>query len=85
MTEDEQAQLFTRFYTNKKANQSGTGLGLVISQELCKLMGGRVYLESSIPEEGSVFTIEIPQTLPETAAKFSLSLTQQTDGEDSDR
>ncbi len=86
MTEDEQKQLFTRFYTTKKANQTGTGLGLVISEELCKLMGGRVFLESSVVGEGTTFTIEIPQTLPpESTVPASLSLTNITDGHDTDR
>ncbi|RFC46438.1 MAG: Signal transduction histidine kinase [Verrucomicrobia bacterium] len=63
MTTEEQARLFTRFYTNKKMNQSGTGLGLVISEGLGRLLGGRVFLESSAPGKGSVFTLEIPLEL----------------------
>jgi len=85
MSKEEQHQLFTRFYTNKKANQSGTGLGLVISQELGKLMGGRVFLERSAPGEGTTFTIEIPQTLPETPTPSSLTTTIAIDGQDTDR
>ncbi len=63
MSKDEQTKLFTRFYTTKKQNASGTGLGLVISEGLCKLMGGRVFLERSAPGDGSTFTIEIPQRI----------------------
>jgi signal transduction histidine kinase len=63
MTPEEQARLFTRFYTTKKMNQSGTGLGLVISEGLGRLLGGRVFLESSSPGQGSVFTLEIPLEL----------------------
>jgi signal transduction histidine kinase len=60
MTKEEQARLFTRFYTSKKMNQSGTGLGLVISEGLGRLLGGRVYLEHSAPGQGSTFAVDIP-------------------------
>jgi len=63
MNLEEQARLFTRFYTNKKMNQSGTGLGLVISEGLGRLLGGRVFLEFSAPGKGSIFTVEIPMEL----------------------
>ena len=63
MNEEEQKKVFTRFYTNKKANESGTGLGLDICRRLGELMGGRVYLKESAPEVGSVFVVELPQTM----------------------
>ena len=67
MSEAEQKRLFTRFNTNRTANESGSGLGLVICEGLCKLMGGRLSLEHSAPDEGSTFVAEIPQTLREQA------------------
>lgn len=67
MNETEQKKLFTRFNTNRTANESGSGLGLVICEGLCKLMGGRLFLEHSAPGEGSTFVAEIPQTLPDQA------------------
>ncbi|MDR0946984.1 MAG: response regulator [Ruminococcus sp.] len=42
---------------NKKV--TGTGLGLVITKNLCKLMGGDIAVES-VYGEGSVFTISLP-------------------------
>ena len=39
----------------------GTGLGLYISRELTKRMGGRLRLESP-PEGGAVFVLELPPT-----------------------
>ena len=70
MNKEEQARLFTRFYTNKKMNQSGTGLGLVISEGLGRLLGGRVFLEFSEPGKGSVFSVEIPIELAPPAPKI---------------
>ncbi len=73
MTPEEQSKIFTVFYTNKKANESGTGLGLAISRELCRLMGGRISLESSVPGKGSTFLVRIPADIseePPTAEKI---------------
>ena len=80
MTPEQQSKLFTRFYTTKPSNQSGTGLGLVISEGLAKMMGGRVYLESSVIGKGSTFTLEIPMNCPSpsSAGQSSIQLEPNT-------
>jgi signal transduction histidine kinase len=62
MTEDEQGQLFTRFYrVNNPATRSvqGTGLGLAITRALVELHGGEITVESA-PGAGTTFTVSLP-------------------------
>lgn len=62
ISKEQQASLFSNF---SQANPSiaakygGTGLGLSLSQNLCRLMGGRIAIESE-PGKGSCFTIHLP-------------------------
>ncbi len=41
-------------------SSGGTGLGLYISRLLVEGMGGKIYLERSIPGEGSIFSFTLP-------------------------
>ena len=58
--EAEQAMIFTPNFTTKK---NGSGLGLVISQQMVRAMNGRLYFESK-EGVGSMFYIVIEQALP---------------------
>jgi signal transduction histidine kinase len=86
------ANLFEKFTVGDDSSTSkygGTGLGLALSQKLCRLMGGEVSVESELGK-GSRFTIRIPlvsgrrrtdqfaaATLVPTASEVALQLTEE--------
>jgi signal transduction histidine kinase len=55
-------RIFEQFHRSHdgQLNVPGTGLGLYISRKLAKVNGGRLTLESSSPEAGSVFLLSLP-------------------------
>src|SRR5258708_5926733 len=65
------ANLFQNFGESEGETSSkfgGTGLGLALSQKLCRLMGGDILAESEVAK-GSCFTIRIP--MQSTSAAWS--------------
>ena len=58
---EELSRVFEEFsqVRHKEGSFGGTGLGLTISQRLCRLMGGEISAEST-PGAGSTFTIRLP-------------------------
>ena len=67
IAEDDLSQIFHAFYQTEQgvARGEGTGLGLTISQEFVRLMGGSISVTSQLGK-GTTFAFSIP--LPETAA-----------------
>lgn len=62
MSQDQQANLFSNFSQASPsiaAKYGGTGLGLSLSQNLCRLMGGMIAVESE-QGRGARFTIHLP-------------------------
>jgi signal transduction histidine kinase len=73
IAEEEQQAIFEKFRQGKTAmpsgdamtrEYSGSGLGLSIVKELCKLLGGEVSVQSELGK-GSTFTVRLPWNLEE--------------------
>lgn len=76
ISKEQQKQLFQPFQQcdgSITRTYGGTGLGLVIAKRLVNLMGGNIFLESSLGK-GSIFTIEIYLSLPHKEKMTDLTL-----------
>lgn len=74
---EEQSRIFEAFHQAEGTYQrrfGGTGLGLTISRELARAMGGSLVCRSQVGE-GSVFTVSLPLPVIATSSP-ALSLTQ---------
>ena len=62
MSEEEQAELFNRYYrgTNTKEKSEGSGLGLAIAKQIINLHNGHIHVKSTL-NKGTQFTITFPQ------------------------
>ncbi len=64
MRDEEWEKIFEKFVRLPRTLTTpvrGSGLGLYISRRYIEAMGGKLWLESSIPGEGSIFTFYLPQ------------------------
>jgi signal transduction histidine kinase len=67
LAEDEQDQLFERFFRSSRASEDaipGTGLGLAIAKTIVERHGGRIRLESTV-DIGTTVRVELPLSLSE--------------------
>jgi len=67
MTEEQLGRLFEAFsQANAETSRKygGTGLGLALSREFCRLMGGDITVQS-VAGEGSTFMVTLPVTCVE--------------------
>jgi signal transduction histidine kinase len=55
--EADRERLFTRFERGSRGGDDGSGLGLYVSRELCRAMGGDLVLEPTRPGRGARFSI----------------------------
>src|SRR3954468_19854743 len=69
LAEDEQHQLFERFFRSSRASENaipGTGLGLAIAKAIVERHGGRIELESAV-NVGTTVRVSLPLSLAERA------------------
>jgi signal transduction histidine kinase/CheY-like chemotaxis protein len=59
---DKIERIFEPFYTSKK-NCGGTGMGLAVVHAITTCNGGSIHVDS-VPGQGTVFTVYLPQTVP---------------------
>lgn len=61
MSEDEQSELFNRYYrgTNTKEKTEGSGLGLAIAKQIITLHSGKIHVKSKL-NEGTQFIVILP-------------------------
>ncbi len=62
LTAEQQAVIFDAFMRAGTENEGGTGLGLTLSRQLARLLGGDLQVESSVGA-GARFTLEIARFL----------------------
>ena len=61
VAEADRERLFSRFERGGAATpDGGSGLGLYVSRELCRAMGGDLILEPAAAGRGAAFTIVLP-------------------------
>ncbi|HWP62923.1 MAG TPA: ATP-binding protein [Candidatus Binatia bacterium] len=65
VAEADRSRLFSRFGRGSGMAEDGSGLGLYVSRELCRAMGGDLVLEPQAPgSQGAAFSVYLPAEAP---------------------
>lgn len=70
-------QKFQQISTSQRGRPEGTGLGLYISSELAKKMGGKLWLVDSQPRKGSTFALALPLSSTKLAETVKVTLNRE--------
>ncbi len=66
VAEVDRMRLFGRFVRGaERTPDEGSGLGLYVSRELCRAMGGDLFLEERAPGHGAAFSVRLPAEFAE--------------------
>jgi signal transduction histidine kinase len=66
VAEEDRGRLFGRFVRGaERSPDEGSGLGLYVSRELCRAMGGDLVLEPPLPGQGAAFSVHLPAEVAE--------------------
>jgi len=68
-------QPFSQVDASRDRNYGGTGLGLVISQRLCQMMGGQIWVDTEVGK-GSTFSFTVVTQGVKSAVPAELKVTQ---------
>ncbi len=72
MSDEQLGRMFEAFSqadVSTTRKYGGTGLGLAITRHFCRMMGGDVLVESELGK-GSVFTVTLPEEVPDVEMRF---------------
>ena len=59
--QDRLFEIFTKANLSLTGQEKGTGLGLYLAKRLAEAQGGKLWLEESEPDKGSVFSFALPR------------------------
>jgi signal transduction histidine kinase len=66
VSETDRTRLFGRFVRGaERSPDEGSGLGLYVSRELCRAMGGDLFLDAPTAGRGAAFSILLQAESPE--------------------
>jgi signal transduction histidine kinase len=65
VAESDRTRLFGRFERGSRSADEGSGLGLYVSRELCRAMGGDLVLEPTLAGRGAAFSVYMPGEQPD--------------------